>query len=93
MIPFLANVFEDVQVNGVNGMLQVFCKLLNEAMKIERSQAIKALPYARSDEPHGHANGFKYKTMQTRMGAMTVQVPQVRGMSFYPQSLEEVSSP
>lgn len=86
---FFSQVFEDVQANGVNGMLQVFCTLLNEAMKIERAQAIKALPYERSDERQGHANGFKDKTMQTRMGAMTVQVPQVRGMSFYPQSLEK----
>ena len=86
---FFERVFEDVQTNGVNGMLQVFCTLLNEAMKMERAQAIKALPYERSDERQGHANGFKDKTIQTRMGAMTVQIPQVRGMSFYPQSLEK----
>ena len=86
---FLANVFKDVQVNGVNAMVQVFCTLFNEAMKIERTQALKALPYERSDERQGHANGFKDKTIQTRMGAMTVQIPQVRGMSFYPQSLEK----
>ena len=86
---FLANVFKDVQVNGVNAMLQVFCTLFNEAMKIERTQALNALPYERSDDRQGHANGFKDKTIQTRMGAMTVQIPQVRGMSFYPQSLEK----
>jgi putative transposase len=86
---FFLNLFEEVQVHGFNGMLQVFCKLLNEAMKIERSQALRTLPYERSDERQGYANGFKDKTIHTRMGSVTVQIPQVRGMSFYPQSLEK----
>jgi putative transposase len=86
---FFSNLFEEVQVHGFNGMLQVFCKLLNEAMKIERSQALRTLPYERSDERQGYANGFKDKTIHTRMGSVTEQIPQVRGMSFYPQSLEK----
>jgi len=63
--------------------------MLNEAMRIERSQVIEAEPYQRSDHRRGYANGFKPKTLDTRLGTMTVQVPQTRGVAFYPSALEK----
>jgi putative transposase len=63
--------------------------LLNAAMLLERQQFIGAGPYERSVERQAHANGFKDKTLQTRVGALTVAVPQVREGGFYPQSLEK----
>lgn len=78
-----------VTSNGTGSMLEVFQRLLNEAMKLERAEALCAEPYERSAERTGYANGFKPRTIQTRMGAMTVEIPQVRGISFYPQSLEK----
>jgi putative transposase len=80
---------EEVIENGTEGILPVMQMLLNFAMKRERSQYLKAEPYERSVNRQGHANGFKPKTLQTRMGSMTVEIPQVRGMSFYPSSLEK----
>src|SRR5829696_2433212 len=63
--------------------------LLNHAMKAERSQALGAAPYERSTTRKGHANGFKPKTLQTRLGELAVDVPQVRGdLEFYPSALE-----
>ena len=41
----------------------------------------------------GYANGLKPKTLQTRVGEMSLQIPQTRdyhdenGQPFYPQSL------
>ena len=67
----------------------MFQRLLNEAMKVERAEALGADPYERTPERTGYANGFKPKTLQTRMGAITVEIPQARGISFYPQSLEK----
>jgi len=80
---------EEVIENGTEGILPVMQMLLNFAMKQERSQYLKAEPYERSADREGYANGFKPKTLQTRMGSMTVEIPQVRGMSFYPSSLEK----
>lgn len=37
----------------------------------------------------GHANGFKPRTIPTRIGALTLAVPQTRGVEFYPSALEE----
>lgn len=73
---------------GADGLRPVLEKLFNASMKIERSQALGATPYERSEERQGYANGFKPKELQTRMGALSLQIPQVRGISFYPQSVE-----
>ena len=85
----LEELLEEVIENGTEGILPVMQMLLNFAMKQERSQYLKAEPYERSADREGYANGFKPKTLQTRMGSMTVEIPQVRGMSFYPSSLEK----
>ena len=74
---------------GSEGMAEVMRVLLNHAMKAERSQALGAAPYERSTTRKGYANGFKPKTLQTRLGELTVDVPQVRGeLDFYPSALE-----
>ena len=44
----------------------------------------------RSEERLGYANGFKPKTVATRLGSLTFEVPQVRGdLEFYPSALEK----
>src|SRR6478736_1046047 len=58
-------------------------------MKLERAAALGAGPYQRSDGRKGYANGFKPKTVQTRVGALTLAVPQARGVEFYPSALEK----
>jgi putative transposase len=63
--------------------------LMNTAMLLERQKALRADPYERSDERTGYANGFKPRTFNTRMGAMSLQVPQTRGVEFYPSMLEK----
>jgi putative transposase len=65
--------------------------LVDEASKIERGHRLNAQPYARSDGRRDYANGFKPKTVMTRMGEITVVVPQVRASDFYPSALEEWS--
>jgi putative transposase len=56
------------------------------ALRAERAHVLGAAEYERSDKRRGYANGFKSRTVETRLGFMTVQVPQVRGdVEFYPQ--------
>ena len=75
--------------NGLSHMAEAMRIMLNESMRIERSQVLEAEPYQRSESRKGYANGFKPKTINTRMGALTVQIPQVRGdVEFYPSALE-----
>jgi putative transposase len=75
--------------NGLSHMADAMRLMLNEAMRIERSQALEADPYQRTDKRRGYANGFKSKIISTRLGDLALQVPQVRGdVEFYPSSLE-----
>ena len=76
--------------NGLDGLAGAIAVLIDQAMLIERSHHIGARPYERNAERDGHANGFKPKTLQTRVGKVEVSVPQVRGSSeaFYPSAFE-----
>ena len=82
-------IMEALQENGLDGISKVVSTLLNETMKAERSVALGAKPYERSEERKGYANGFKPKTVLTRYGKLELQIPQARGLSFYPKSLEK----
>ncbi len=81
-------VLELLADHGFDGMAQAMQTLLNEAMKLERSQVLGAQPYQRTLERRGYANGFKPKTVETRVGRLELAVPQTRGVAFYPTALE-----
>jgi len=75
--------------NGLSHMADAMRLMLNEAMRIERSQALEAAPYQRTEKRRGYANGFKPKTLSTRLGELALEIPQVRGeVEFYPSALE-----
>ncbi len=74
--------------HGFDGMARAIQILINEAMKIERNEVLAAEPYQRTQQRRGYANGFKPKTLATRVGHVELQVPQTRGVEFYPKSLE-----
>jgi transposase-like protein len=74
--------------HGFDGLAEVLEMLVNEVMKIERSEALGAAPYQRTENRQGYANGFKDKTFATRVGDLHLKVPQTRDVDFYPQALE-----
>ena len=75
--------------HGFDGLADALTVLLNEVMKIERSQHLQAQLYERTEQRRGYANGYKPKTVKTRLGELRLQVPQVREGDFYPNSLEK----
>jgi transposase-like protein len=76
---------------GLDGAGEALRILVNEAAKIERAEYLGAQPHERTPERRDHANGFKPKTMLTRMGEVTFAVPQTRQGGFYPSALEKGS--
>ena len=74
---------------GFDALPELIRVLMNAAMQIERQKHLGVGPYQRSPDRQGHANGFKPKTMRTRMGEVTLDVPQVREGGFYPEALEK----
>ena len=74
--------------HGFDGMAEAIEILMNEEMKLERADALGAMPYQRSESRRGYANGFKPKTVRSRLGRLNLQVPQTRDVDFYSSALE-----
>ena len=81
--------FAALLTNGLDGAGEALRILVNEASKIERAQFLNARSHERTPERIDYANGFKPKTVMTRVGELTFDVPQVRGGGFYPSALEK----
>jgi transposase-like protein len=81
----LAEVLFEKGLDGLGSAVEI---LINEAMRIERARYLKAEPYERTESRSDYANGFKPKQLKTRLGALNLQVPQVREGDFYPSFLE-----
>jgi len=80
---------EQVSQQGLDILPELIRVIVNHAMLAERQQHMNAEPYQRTSERKAHANGYKPKTMRTRVGEITFAVPQVREGGFYPQALEK----
>lgn len=83
------SMIEAIASQGLDGLPELIRVMINMAMQAERQQYLNAAPYQRTPEREAHANGYKPKTMRTRVGEITFAVPQVREGGFYPQALEK----
>ena len=79
---------ELIAERGLEGLGDAVSMLINEAMRLERERHLAVAPYERSPQRQGYANGYKPKTVKSRIGALDLAVPQVREGGFYPTSLE-----
>jgi transposase-like protein len=92
--PVLDHVMTLLIEHGPGAMANAFTIIMNLAMQIEREQTLKAESHQRSADRQGYANGFKPKTIRTRVGEVPLRIPQTRGYHdedgrpFYPKSLE-----
>lgn len=85
----ITTVFEALNSCDSDSMKFLLEAVLNMAMKIERDHKLNADPYERSEDRQGYANGFKPKTLNSRVGKLSLTVPQTRGIAFYPGCLEK----
>jgi len=88
----IERVMETLIENGLDGMGEAVGILYNAAMEIERAKFLGAGRYERSENRIGQSNGFKNKTIKSRVGKIPLKIPQVRGLpegsvGFYPKSL------
>ena len=79
----------DLAKKGLEAVPELLRVLINNVMQVERSKYLQAGEYERTEDRKGHANGYKPKTVRTRMGEITFAVPQVREGGFYPAALEK----
>jgi transposase-like protein len=80
---------QDLAEKGLESIPELVRVLINQAMQAERAKYLNARQYERTEDRKGHANGYKPKTVRTRVGEITFAVPQVREGGFYPSALEK----
>ncbi len=80
---------QDLAGKGLEAVPELLRVLINQVMQAERAKYLQADEYERTEERKGHANGYKPKTVRTRVGKITFSVPQVREGGFYPSALEK----
>jgi putative transposase len=83
------DIFEILAEDGFDGLGKAVEILINEAMRLEREKHIGAHHYERTEERQTYANGFKPKTIKSRLGELALSVPQTRDGKFYPSCLEK----
>jgi len=84
-----AEILEAITAEGIEKLPELIRILVNEAMKLEREQHLGAEAYERTAKRKGYANGYKAKSVKTRVGEIEFAIPQVREGNFYPAALEK----
>ena len=82
-------VLEGISESGLDFMPELLRIIVNAAMREERQRHLRVRPYERDEERQGYANGYKDKTVRTRVGDIQFAIPQVREGGFYPAALEQ----
>lgn len=70
-----------------DGLRELLERLLNATMRQEIAVHVGADSHERTAQRRGHRNGYKPRTLKTRVGELALEVPQVRGCEPYHPSM------
>ncbi|MEA1885866.1 MAG: IS256 family transposase [Bacteroidota bacterium] len=74
--------------HGENLISEIVHLGIQNLMELERDEHIGVGSYERGAERCSQRNGYKSRTLYTRVGSLLLQVPQTRDGQFYPSILE-----
>ena len=80
MIPI--EFLEDYLIDQEDGLKKLLTWFLNFVMQLEAMEQIDAEPYQRVDSRKAHRNGYKERSLKTRVGELKLNKPQFREISF-----------
>jgi transposase-like protein len=80
MIPI--EFLEDYLIDQEDGLKKLLTWFLNLVMQLEAMDQIDAEPYQRVDSRKAHRNGYKERSLKTRVGELKLKKPQFREISF-----------
>ena len=69
-------------LNGPDGLARLVESVLNQILEAQVSEALGADRHERSEERQGYRNGYRARTLYTRVGPVTLRVPQTRSGEF-----------
>jgi putative transposase len=76
MIPI--EFLEDYLIDQEDGLKKLLTWFLNLVMQLEAMDQIDAEPYQRVDSRKAHRNGYKDRSLKTRVGELKLKKPQFR---------------
>ena len=80
MIPI--EFLEDYLIDQEDGLKKLLTWFLNLLMQLEAMEQVDAEPYQRVDSRKAHRNGYKERSLKTRVGKLKLKKPQFREISF-----------
>jgi len=69
-------------LGGQDGLAKWVESILNQVLEAQASEALGAARHERTEERQGYRNGYRERTLYTRVGPVTLHVPQTRDGSF-----------
>ena len=64
------------------GLAKLAEQVLNQILKAQASEQLRAEPYERTDERQGYRNGYRERSLTTRIGKLVLDVPRLRCGEF-----------
>mgnify|MGYP000943814093 FL=1 len=80
MIPI--DILEDYLIDQDDGLKKLLTWFLNLVMQLEAMQQVGAEPYQRAESRKAHRNGYKNRSLKTRVGEIRLKKPQFREIAF-----------
>lgn len=69
-------------LNGRDGLAKLVETVLNQVLEAQVTESLGAQRHERSDDRAGYRNGYRTRMLYTRVGPVTLLVPQTRDGSF-----------
>jgi putative transposase len=66
---------QEILLEDPNFLREIVERALQEMLEVEITEHLGAAPYERSATRTGHRNGYKPKTLRTRVGTLNLLVP------------------
>jgi putative transposase len=65
-----------------DGLKPLLEQVVNQVLQAQVSEQLQALPHERTDERQGYRNGTRERSLTTRIGTLSLQVPRLRQGTF-----------
>jgi transposase, mutator family len=69
-------------LTGQDGLAKLLESVLNQVLEAQMAEALGAEKYERNETRTGYRNGYRTRQLYTRVGHLTLQVPQTRNGEF-----------
>jgi transposase-like protein len=77
-----AEIAQEILLEDPNFLREIVERVLQEMLEVEMTENLGAAPHERSVTRTGHRNGYKPRTLRTRVGTLNLLVPQDREGTF-----------